>query len=194
MFPVIFSNPTEVQTSFIEFSLDRDGKLIYASDSFNSLLGYTANEIIGTDIRNLTLNGFQQSGDQTANATFVCIFIKKSGERESVLVNKMPVIADGATVGVFVSTVLEAEDSQVTGWIKSQSSDIQLLLKNLVVKITDDRDIVVECPNAHWFKLINAMRHHFRHVSLLELSVPQTGDFQVIKFQEPIPHTFDPTP
>ncbi|EKU97950.1 hypothetical protein Lepto7375DRAFT_7209 [Leptolyngbya sp. PCC 7375] len=160
-------------------SLNSKGCILYASDCLFQLLGYPGESVIRRRLTDFISSEREISG----NMLIEYIFIRKSGEKLSVITNRTPVIFNERLIGFLITAI-----DPVDVWINAQTSDIQLLLTNLTVRMEKDCDILIECPNSYWFGLIAAMSHHFRCVENLELSVPATGDFQVIPCQEQLSH------
>ena len=169
----------------LKFSLDCEGRIIYASDCLFQLLGYPGKSVV----QRLLTDFISLEREITDTSLTEYTFVRKSGEKQSVIVNKTPVISNGATLGFLINAI-----EPVDIWINSQDDDIQLLLKNLTVRMEKDCDVLIECPNAYWFGLIAAMKHHFKCVRTLELSVPTTGDFQIIMLKGQKHHTPEPIP
>lgn len=169
----------------LKFSLTSEGYIIYASDCLFQLLGYPGKSVVQRPLTDFISSERKIAGTSLTEYTFV----RKSGEKQSVIVNKTPVISNDVTLGFLINAV-----DPVDVWINSQDDDIQVLLKNLTVRMEKDCDVLIECPNAYWFGLIASMKHHFKCVRTLELSVPTTGDFQIIMLQGQTHHTPEPIP
>ena len=203
---------TEFQNSFIELleqsdvpahSIDKNGYIVCVSNGWLNLLGYTRDEVVGRqsidfltdkskEIAKSALREFYQKGKITG---IQYTFLKKSGEEIQVLLNARSITTDS---GEFVRSTailspinLDTNDQLIRSWIGCQSHDVKVLLQNLVIKVNNE-GVIIECPNVHWFDLIGSFKNKFVNARFLELSVPQTGDFQIIEIPEQTPHTPEP--